>query len=87
MENLNFCAVYNFKFDNKIQDRFFNKFNFFKGELNKSALLLIKGVYPYKYMDSWTKFDKDLLSNEEMFYSSLDIEDNRNLQNYEHALK
>ena len=55
--------------------------------MNKSALLLIKGVYPYKYMDSWTKFDKDLLPNEEIFYSRLDIEDNKNLPNYEHALK
>ena len=28
-------------------------------------------------MDSWTRFDEDLLPNKEMFYSNLSIEDNK----------
>ena len=33
--------------------RFANTYQFCNGDLNKFILLLRKGVYPYKYMDSW----------------------------------
>ena len=47
---------------------------------------LIKGVYPYEYMDSWGKFDETSLPDKEAFYSSLNIEDITNVD-YRHANK
>ena len=44
------------------------------GDINKSILLLRKGVYPYEYMDSWEKFDEIILSNKEDIYSALNME-------------
>ena len=29
-------------------------------------LLLRKGIYPYKYMDSWKRFDETLLPNKKI---------------------
>ena len=40
-------------------------------DFNKFALLLRKGVYPYKYIDSWGKFDEESLPNKEYWYSNL----------------
>ena len=37
-------------------------------------MLLRKGVYPYKYMDNWERFDETSLPNKESFYSSLNME-------------
>ena len=34
-------------------------------------IYLRKGVYPYEYMDSWTKFEKTCLPPKEAFYSKL----------------
>ena len=36
-------------------------------------LLLRKGVYPYKYMDSWERFNEMKLPPEEAFYSNLNM--------------
>ena len=38
-------------------------------------MLLRKGVCPYKYMDSWERFDETSLPDKEAFYSSLNMED------------
>ena len=59
-------------------------YKFCNGGLNKSVLLLRKGVYPYEYMDSWERFDETLLPNNEAFYSELKLEDITN-EDYEHA--
>ena len=37
---------------------FFNTYQLCNKDLNKFALLLRKGVYPYEYMDSWNKFNE-----------------------------
>ena len=37
--------------------------------------MLGKGVYPYEYIDNWTKFNKASLPEKEDFYSHLNIED------------
>ena len=43
-------------------------------DLNKFALLLRKGVYPYEYMDSWKRFKEKSLPDKESFYSELNNE-------------
>ena len=42
---------------------------FCNGDLNKFILLLRKGVYSYKYMDSCERFNETLLPDKEAFYS------------------
>ena len=37
--------------------------------------MLRKDVYPYEYMDSWSKFNETSLPNKEDIYSSLNMED------------
>ena len=56
------------------------------GDLNKFALLLRKGVYPYEYMDSWERLDGTSLPNKEVFYSELKLEDVAD-KDYTHAQK
>ena len=54
----------NYKKDHKFSD----------GDINTFILLLRKGVDPYKYMDSWEKFDETSLLDNEAFHSSLNME-------------
>ena len=49
-------------------------YKYCNGDLEKSFLLLGKGVYPYEYMDSWEKFDKTSVPLKEAFYSKLNLE-------------
>ena len=41
--------------------------NTFYPDESKRNLLMRKGVYPYKYMDSWDKFDETELPNKDCF--------------------
>ena len=43
-----------------------------------------KGIYPYDYMDSWSRFDETCLPPKEAFYSAL-VESNISDSDYEHA--
>ena len=47
-------------------------------------MLLKKGIYPYEYMDSYERFDEELLPDEDAFFSILSIEDITNVD-YRHA--
>ena len=47
---------------------------------------LIKGFYPYEYMNSWERFNETTLTNEKVFYSKLYREDITN-KDYIHAQK
>ena len=51
-----------------------NTFKFCNSDINKTILLLRKGVYPYEYMDDWKKFNETTLPEKEEFYSNLNLE-------------
>ena len=62
--------------DNKISHaklikKFFKTYQLCNKDLNKFALLLRKGVYPYEYMDSWNKFNKPVPLVKDRCYSKL----------------
>ena len=42
-------------------EKFPNTYQLCNKDLNKFALLLRKGVYPYEYMDSWKRFKEESL--------------------------
>ena len=56
------------------------------GDINKFALLLRKGVYPYEYMDSQERFDETSLPDKKAFYSELYLEGITH-KDYTHAQK
>ena len=58
----------------KLIEKFPNVYQFCNGNLDKSVLLLRKGVYPYECMGSWEKFDETPLPHKEDFYSELNLE-------------
>ena len=55
--------------------RFANICEFCNGDLNKLIYLFRKGVYLYKYMNSWERFNETSLPDKETFYSNLYMED------------
>ena len=62
--------------DNKISqapliEKFPNTYQLCNKDLNKFALLLRKGVYPYEYMDSWNKFNEPVPLVEDHYQSEL----------------
>ena len=71
---------------NDLIEKFPRMYKFCNGDLNKFILFLRKGVYPYKYMDSWEKFNETSLPAKKYFYSELTLEDIAD-KNYKHAQK
>ena len=61
-------------FNNEITKRFKNTYQFCGNDINKFLMLLIKGIYPYEYMDSWNKFNQDKLPLIKKFRSELTME-------------
>ena len=57
-----------------LKKQFFNTCRFSNHDNDKFILLLLKGVYPYKYMDDWEKFNETLLPEKEDFFSHLNME-------------
>ena len=48
--------------------------------------LLRKGVYPYEFMDDWSRFDEEELPDKSDFYSSLNMKEISGID-YRHAKK
>ena len=55
----------------ELSEKFPNTYQLCNKDLNKFALLLRKGVYPYEYMDNYERFNDESLPNKEYFYSEL----------------
>ena len=60
-------------FNKDLIKRFENAYEFCDRDINKFILLSRKGVYPGEYMESWERFDEELLPDKEAFYSSLNM--------------
>ena len=75
---------YEKEFNKELMERFANTYKFCDNDLNKFLILLRKGVYPYRYMDDWNKFNEKVLPSKESFYSNLTLE-NITKTDYAHA--
>ena len=67
-------------------EKFFNTYQLCNNDLNKFALFLRKGIYPYEHMASWKRFKEELLPVKESFYSKLNKEHITD-EEYAHAHK
>ena len=61
------CGDESYESINGLNKKFPNTYRFCNGDINKFVLLLRKGVYPYKYMDSWEKFNETSLPDKKSF--------------------
>ena len=67
-------------------EKFSNTYQLYNNDLNKFALFLRKGIYPYEHMDSWKRFKEELLPDKESFYSKINKEHITD-EEYAHAQK
>ena len=75
------------KFTAKIVEiKISNTYELCNGDINKFVFLLRKGVYLYKYTNSWRRSDETMLPNKKPFYRELNIEDITD-EDYTHAQK
>ena len=84
LECYNCRQRYRKKFNKELIKRFASTYEFCNNDLNKSLLLLRKGVYPYEYADTWKRFSEISLPSKEDFYSNLNMEDISDID-YRHA--
>ena len=73
-------------FDHKLIEHFSGLYEFCEDDLEKFALLLRKGVYPYEHMDSWEKFEEATLPYKKDFDNKLNLRDISDYD-YEHVKK
>ena len=83
---LNCNKNYNKEFNKELINRFSSIYKFCNGDINKSILLVRKGIYPYEYMNSRERFNETSLPNKEDFYSCLNMENITHID-YRHAKK
>ena len=55
-------------------EKFYNTYQLSSKDLNKFALLLRKGIYPYEHMDSRKRFNEPVPLVEDHYYSELNKE-------------
>ena len=63
------------KSNKNLKEQFFNIYKFSNHNRNKFILLLLKGVYHYKYIKDWEKFNEISLPEKEDFYNHLIMEE------------
>ena len=71
-------------FNKELIERFGNTCKFCNSDLDKFIMSLRKGVYPYKYMDGWDKFNEKIIPSKDSFYNNLTLE-NISQTDYAHA--
>ena len=74
MKSYFLTALIVIKFNKELIKRFASTYEFCNKDLNKFILLLRKGVYPYKIMDNWERFNETSLPSKESFYINLNME-------------
>ena len=74
---LSFNACYSNQLDEELRNKFKNICKLSNNDINKFTLLLRKGIYPYKYMNDWEKFNELTLLETEEFFSNLNMEEIR----------
>ena len=93
LECYNCKQRYRKKFNKELIKRFASTYKFCNNDttglssserINKFVLLLRKGVYLYKHMDTWERFNEISLPSKEDFYSNLNMEDISDID-YRHA--
>ena len=55
-------------------EKFYNIYQLSNNDLNKFALLLRKGVYPYEFIVNWKRFKELVPLEEDYYYSNLNME-------------
>ena len=71
-----FCNEnYSEKLNEELKEKFKSTYNFSNNDINKFILLIRKGIYPYKYMDDWEKFNETTSPEKEEFHSNLNLKD------------
>ena len=68
------CTKSYTKLANESIKNFPTLYKFCNGDINKFFLLLRKGIYPCEYMNSWERFDENVIPPKEAFYSKLNLE-------------
>ena len=58
---------------NPLIETFYDTYQLSNKDVNNFDLLLRKGVYPYEYMDSWKRFNELIPSEEDSYYSKLNM--------------
>ena len=69
--NKNYSEILN----EDLKNKFKNTFTFSNNDINKSTLLLRKGVCPCDYMNDWERFDEISLPEKEKFCNKVNMED------------
>ena len=75
---------YENEFNKELIERLANTYKFCDNDLDEFIMLLRKGVYPYKYINEWDKFNEKVLPGKESFYSNLTLENISEID-YAHA--
>ena len=73
--NKNCNKNYQKSFDEHLKKKSPNTHKFSNHDSKKIILLVETGIYLYKYIDNWKKFNETSLSEKEDFYSHLKMED------------
>ena len=80
------CKKRSYKPIDDLIEKCSNVYSMCNGDLDKFLLLLRKGVYPYEYIDSWSRYNETQNAPFEKYYSKLDLK-NITKEDYIHSQK